>query len=166
MLHIDMASLTLRERIQNGLVFAGLSLVLVLPGGPMLLALCLAGMGLWSFKHLRTDLAKALAMRNPEAALSNQAAAGLKLQTGTTLRTVYVCKGDPSSADCASSGASVLWSADFASSVALTLGGASVTASSETTVGLNNRGLPTTGAMLTYTLARGASANDATGSLL
>jgi O-antigen ligase len=58
MLRIDMASLTQRERIQNGLVFACLSSVLVLPGGPMLLALCLAGMGLWSFKHLRTDLAK------------------------------------------------------------------------------------------------------------
>ena len=111
-------------------------------------------------------LAKALALRNPDAAQSNQVAAGLKLETGTSLRTVYVCKGDPSSADCASSGASVLWSADFSSSVALTLGGSSVTASSETTVGLNNRGLPTTGAVLTYTLARGASANDATGSLL
>ena len=111
-------------------------------------------------------LAKALAMRNPEAALSNQAAAGLKLQTGTTLRTVYVCKGDPSSSNCASGGSNVLWSADFPSSVALTLGGSSVTASSATTVGLNNRGLPTTGAVLSYTLARGASANDATGSLL
>jgi len=111
-------------------------------------------------------LAKALALRNPDAAQSNQVAAGLKLETGTNLRTVYVCKGDPSSADCASSGASVLWSADFPSSVALTLGGSSVTASSATTVGLNNRGVPTTGAVLTYTLARGASANDATGSLL
>ena len=58
MLRIDLASLTLRERIQNGLVFACLSLVLVMPGGPMLLALCLAGMGLWSSKNLGTDLAK------------------------------------------------------------------------------------------------------------
>jgi O-antigen ligase len=55
---IDMASLKLHERIQNGLVFACLSLMLVMPGGPMLLALCLAGMGLWSFKDLRNDLAK------------------------------------------------------------------------------------------------------------
>jgi O-antigen ligase len=58
MLRIDMASLTQRERIHNGLVFACLSVVLVMPGGPMLLALCLAGMGLWSFKDLRTDLAQ------------------------------------------------------------------------------------------------------------
>ena len=57
MLRIDMASLTQRERIQNGLVFACLSSVLVLPGGPMLLALCLAGMGLWSCRDLGTDLA-------------------------------------------------------------------------------------------------------------
>jgi hypothetical protein len=111
-------------------------------------------------------LAKALALRNPDAVQSNQAAAGLKLETGTSLRTVYVCKGDPSSANCTSSGSSVRWSANFPSSVALTLGGASVTASSATSVGLNNRGLPTTGAVLSYTLARGGSANDATGSLL
>ena len=57
MLRIDLASMTLQERIQNGLVFACLSLVLVMPGGPMLLALCLTGMGLWSFRDLRTDLA-------------------------------------------------------------------------------------------------------------
>ena len=57
MLHIDMASLTRQERIQNGLVFAFLSGVLVTPGGPMLLALCLAGMGLWSCRDLGTDLA-------------------------------------------------------------------------------------------------------------
>ena len=58
MLSIDMASLTLRERICNGLVFACLSVVLVMPGGPMLLALCLAGMGLWSCRDWGTDLAK------------------------------------------------------------------------------------------------------------
>ena len=58
MLSIDMASLTLRERICNGLVFACLSVVLVMPGGPMLLALCLAGMGLWSYRDWGTDLAK------------------------------------------------------------------------------------------------------------
>jgi O-antigen ligase len=57
MLSIDMASLTLRERICNGLVFACLSVVLVISGGPMLLTLCLAGMGLWSYKDLRTHLA-------------------------------------------------------------------------------------------------------------
>ena len=58
MVSIDMDSLTLRERIHNGLVFACLSLALVMPGGPKLLALCLAGMGLWSCQDLRTDLAQ------------------------------------------------------------------------------------------------------------
>ena len=57
MLPFDMASLTQRERIQNGLVFTCLSGVLVMPGGPMLLALCLAGMGLWSCRDLGTELA-------------------------------------------------------------------------------------------------------------
>ncbi|MEI7515694.1 MAG: prepilin-type N-terminal cleavage/methylation domain-containing protein [Betaproteobacteria bacterium] len=141
-----------------------------------LLMACTPFLAAWTYSRQIKDaqskllsgygLAKALALRNPNAAQSNQAAAGLKLETGTTLRTVYVCQGDPGSANCASSGSSVLWSADFPSSVALTLGGTSVTASSTTTVGLNNRGLPTTGVVLAYTLARGVSANDATGSLL
>jgi O-antigen ligase len=55
---IEIVSLSPRERILNGLVFACLSLVLVMPGGPMLLALCLAGIGLWSFRDLRTDWAQ------------------------------------------------------------------------------------------------------------
>lgn len=55
-MHIDMAALTSRERILNGLVFACLSWVLVMPGGPKLLALCLAGLGLWSVKELRPNL--------------------------------------------------------------------------------------------------------------
>jgi O-antigen ligase len=54
---IDMGSLTRLERIYNGLIFANLSLLLVISGGPMLLTLCLAGMGLWSCKDLRTQLA-------------------------------------------------------------------------------------------------------------
>ena len=111
-------------------------------------------------------LAKALALRNPNAAQSNQTAAGIKVVTGASLSTVYVCKGDPSLSGCASSGANKLWSADFPSAVALTLGGSSVTASSSVTVSLNNRGVPTTGTVPSYTLARGVSANDATGSLL
>lgn len=59
-----MGSLTPLERIHNGLVFACLSLVLVLPGGPKLLVLCLAGMGVWSVKDLRTDLV--MVWRRPE----------------------------------------------------------------------------------------------------
>jgi hypothetical protein len=113
-------------------------------------------------------LAKALALRNPNAAQSNQAAAGIKVVIGSSLSTVYVCKGDPSLAGCASSGSNKLWSADFPSAVALTftLDGSSVTVSSSATVVLNNRAMLTTGRVLNYTLAQGVSANDATGSLL
>ena len=51
-----MGSLTPRERLYNGLVFACLSWVLVMPGGPKLLVLCLAAMGVWSAKDVRTDM--------------------------------------------------------------------------------------------------------------
>ena len=59
MLGVDMGSLTQGERFRNGLVFAALSLVLVVPGGPMLLALTLSAMGVWAFKDWRKDLAQA-----------------------------------------------------------------------------------------------------------
>lgn len=56
---VDMGALTRGERFSNGLVFVTLSLVLVVPGGPMLLALTLAAMGVWAFKDWRADLAQA-----------------------------------------------------------------------------------------------------------
>lgn len=58
MVRIDMGSLTQAERGQNGLVFAAFSLVLVVPGGPQLLALSLAVMGLWASRDLCTELVK------------------------------------------------------------------------------------------------------------
>lgn len=56
MVRIEMGSLTQGERLRNGLIFALLSLVLVLPGGPQVLALCLVFMGAWAFKDLRAEL--------------------------------------------------------------------------------------------------------------
>lgn len=53
-----MGALSPRERIHNGLVFACLSLILIVPGGPKLLALCLVGMGVWSVKDLLADLVR------------------------------------------------------------------------------------------------------------
>lgn len=56
MLRTEMGSLTPGERLQNGLIFTALSLVLVLPGGPQWFALSLAFMGLWASKVLSAEL--------------------------------------------------------------------------------------------------------------
>ncbi len=111
-------------------------------------------------------LAKSLALRNPDAVQSNLTAAGLKIETSGALLQLYVCSGDPGSGNCASSGSSLLWSANFPSAVELTLGGTSVSGASATTVSLNNRAVPTSGTVLSYTLTVSGSAYDASGSLL
>ncbi len=111
-------------------------------------------------------LAKALALRNPEGVGVTAAAAGVKLVTGSQLRVLYVCKGDPATAACGNGGANVLWSADFPAVVTMTLGGASVAGSSPVTLALNNRGAPTTGTVLRYTLSRGGSASAISSALL
>ena len=111
-------------------------------------------------------LAKALALRNPEAAPTAAPAAGIKLVTGASTRAVYVCKGDPTSAACARGGANMLWAADFPAAISMTLGGNSVTSSGDATVAINNRGVPTSGTVYGYTLSRGGSANDVSRSLL
>lgn len=111
-------------------------------------------------------LAKALALRNPEAVPSTAAAAGIKVVTGASTRAVYVCKGDPASAACATGGANMLWSADFPAAISMTLGGSNVTSSSAVTVAINNRGMPTSGTVYGYTLSRGGSANGVSRSLL
>ncbi len=111
-------------------------------------------------------LAKALALRNPEAAPAAAPAAGIKVVTGSSTRAIYVCKGDPASAACTTGGSNVLWSADFPAAISMTLGGSSVTSGSAVTVAIDNRGVPTTGLVYGYTLSRGGSANDVSRPLL
>ena len=111
-------------------------------------------------------MAKALALRNPEAAPAAAPAAGIKVVTGASMRALYVCKGDPASAACATGGANMLWSADFPAAISMTLGGSSVTSGSAVTLAINNRGVPTSGTVYGYTLSRGGSANDISRSLL
>ena len=111
-------------------------------------------------------LAKAMALRNPEAAPSTAAAAGIKVVTGASTRAVFVCKGDPASAACATGGANMLWSADFPAAISMTLGGSNVTSGSDVTLAINNRGVPTSGTVYGYTLSRGGSANGVSRSLL
>ena len=111
-------------------------------------------------------MAKALALRNPEAAPAAAPAAGIKVVTGASTRALYVCKGDPASAACATGGANMLWSADFPAAISMTLGGSSVTSGSAVILAINNRGVPTSGTVYGYTLSRGGSANDVSRSLL
>lgn len=111
-------------------------------------------------------MAKALALRNPEAAPAAAPAAGIKVVTGASTRALYVCKGDPASAACATGGANMLWSADFPAAISMTLGGSSVTSGSAVTLAINNRGVPTSGTVYGYTLSRGGSSNDVSRSLL
>ncbi len=111
-------------------------------------------------------MAKALALRNPEAVPAAAPAAGIKVVTGASTRALYVCKGDPASAACATGGANMLWSADFPAAISMTLGGSSVTSGSAVTLAINNRGVPTSGTVYGYTLSRGGSSNDVSRSLL
>ena len=111
-------------------------------------------------------MAKALALRNPEAAPAAAPAAGIKVVTGASTRALYVCKGDPASAACATGGANLLWSADFPAAIRMTLGGSSVTSGSAVTLAINNRGVPTSGTVYGYTLSRGGPTNDISRSLL
>ena len=117
-------------------------------------------------------LAKALALRNPEAAQGNAAAAGLKVVTGSSDRSLYVCRGDPGSANCGATNPTgvVVWRADFPAAIDLKLGTSSwavanpsVTASAA--LAINNRGAPIGGLLNYYSLTRGGSANDVSGPL-
>ncbi len=58
MMPFEMDALSRSERLKNGLVFAVLSIALVVPGGPMLLSVVLAGLGLWSLPSLSGNLSQ------------------------------------------------------------------------------------------------------------
>lgn len=142
----------------------------------MLLLACAPYLSDWTYSRQVKDanskllsaygLAKALALRNPDAAPITSAAAGIKLVTGGSDRLLYVCKGDPAAQACAAGGANVLWSADFPAAIGMTLDGTSVTSGSTVTVAINNRGAPLSGTVYAYTLSRGGSANDVARMLL
>lgn len=113
--------------------------------------------------------AKALALRNPlgvaETDASNNpvAAAGVRVELSGTNHLLFACTGSPTAATCGASGANVVWRADFPSTVAIVLAGTTVATGTPATVTLNNRGVP--GGSTTYTISRGGSANDETGTL-
>lgn len=113
--------------------------------------------------------AKSLALRNPTgAALTDGSgnalpAAGLRLVVSGGGSTLFVCQGDPTSGNCAAGGSAVSWQADYPSAVSTALGGVTASSASALTLALDNRGVPASST--TYSLSRGSSANNESGTL-
>ena len=117
-------------------------------------------------------LAKSLAVRNPLGKQGDtEAAAGLKLETVDSDLFLYVCKGDPDSADCygANTTGVLVWKADFPAAIVLKLGtniwAPGTAATTATTLAINNRGFPTSGLLNSYYLTRRGSNNAVFGAL-
>lgn len=93
-------------------------------------------------------LAKALALRNPNAALALNPAAGLRLDS----LTLYVCSGDPTDAtQCAEGKSAVVWSTDLVKNTEVSIGGAT---GDVQTIAIDNTGSALTSA--TYTITYGS----------
>lgn len=108
--------------------------------------------------------AKALALRNPgQAGASPAVAAGLRIVTTGSVSTLLVCKGDPSNAACAVSGANLYWNAALPSNVGIVIAGVTATATAPQTIGITSRGIPTS--VTSYTVSRGGSQNNETSTL-
>jgi prepilin-type N-terminal cleavage/methylation domain-containing protein len=109
------------------------------------------------------DVAKALALRNPNNVVLPSAVAGMRVTTDGTTTTVLVCTGSAAAAGCVAGGASVLWSTTYSGLVTTTINGATAVVGTPLTIDIDNRAEPSTGTA--YTLARGGSQNNETGSL-
>jgi len=109
------------------------------------------------------DVAKALALRNPNGVALPSAAAGMKVMTDGTTTTVLVCTGSSTAAGCVSNGSSVQWSTTYSGLVSTTINGVTAAVGSPLTLDIDNRAEPSIGTA--FTLARGASSNNETGSL-
>ena len=110
--------------------------------------------------------ARAMALRNPNAVTGDTlVAAGVRLDTGVTTNTLFICAGDPTNTTrCAAGGGSLLSSANFPATIAVTL---RLGDNDVNSIQLNRSGLPTTANQVYgYTLSLGASANAVTGTLL
>jgi prepilin-type N-terminal cleavage/methylation domain-containing protein len=109
------------------------------------------------------DVAKALALRNPNNVVLPSAAAGMSVTTDGTTTTVLVCTGSAAAATCVSGGTSVQWSTTYSGLVSTTINGVTAAVGSPLTLNFDNRAEPSTGTA--FTLARGASGNNETGNL-
>jgi prepilin-type N-terminal cleavage/methylation domain-containing protein len=109
------------------------------------------------------DVAKALALRNPNNVVLPGAAAGMSVTTDGTTTTVLVCTGSAAAAGCVAGGASVQWSTTYSGLVSTTINGTTAVVGTPLTLDIDNRAEPSIGTA--YTLARGGSENNETGSL-
>lgn len=109
------------------------------------------------------NTAKALALRNPNKAATSAVAAGLRVVTNGNVSTLLVCKGDPANAACVVNGSNLQWQAELAASVVIAIAGVTATALAPQTISINNHGLPSSAT--TYTVSRGGSQNNETGTL-
>jgi prepilin-type N-terminal cleavage/methylation domain-containing protein len=110
--------------------------------------------------------ARAMALRNPNAVRGDALiAAGVRLDTGVSNSTLFICAGDPvDTTGCAAGGRSLLSSVNFPATIALTL---RLSGNNVNSILLNRSGLPTTpNQVYGYTLSLGGSANDVSGTLL
>lgn len=122
-------------------------------------------------------LAKAMALRNPNAVLDGSyTAASLVVLNDGSQHQLYVCASDASNstqvAQCMNGTlvnglGTKLWSAQFASSISLSTTGwpsSSVAGSTYVYLGLNNLGAPNPSYSTAYSVSRGDAANGSSGS--
>lgn len=107
--------------------------------------------------------AKAVALRNPDGIPLPGVAAGLRIVTDGSYTTVLACNGSTANAGCAIGGANVQWSATYRASITTMIGGVTGSTATPLSINIDNRGDPT--ASTAFTLSRGASQNDETGTL-
>jgi prepilin-type N-terminal cleavage/methylation domain-containing protein len=113
------------------------------------------------------NVAKALALQNPNAVAVPTAAAGMKITTDGTTTTVYVCTGSSAGTGCtgtgctaAALGASVKWCTTYSGLVTTSLNALAATTTTSLTLDFDNRGEPSAATAFTFT--RGNSSNNET----
>ncbi len=109
------------------------------------------------------DMAKALALRNPNSVVLPAAAAGMRVSTDGTTTTVLVCSGSAAGAGCVAGGASVQWSTTYSGLVTTTINGVAAVVGTPVTLDIDNRAQPATGTG--FLLARGGTQNNEAGAL-
>ena len=109
---------------------------------------------------------KALALRNPLGAPAGTVAAGLRLEMDGAVVRLLVCLGDPANASsCTPGHTRVRATANYPATVSTALNGTTLASGVALVVALDNRGALLLPASTAYTLTRGGSQNNETGTL-
>jgi len=113
------------------------------------------------------NVAKALALQNPNAVAVPTAAAGLKIATDGTTTTVYVCTGSSTGTGCTGTGctgtalgATVKWCTTYSGLVTTSLNAVTATTATSLTLDFDNRGEASASTAFTFT--RGNSSSNET----